>query len=175
MTLLILLLKEITLWQDTIRKEMNNVRIAFKVLHGEEDIPPTYQEIRCHMIFELNMEDFHRNAWFVAGGHTTNAPHMMTYASVVSRESVRIALTLVALLFLDVMMGDIENAYVTAPNTDKVLTMLGPEFGEDAGKQSLIVRELYGLKSAKVPSGITWHPACTTWVGSPVLLTETFG
>jgi hypothetical protein len=32
-----------TLWQDAIRKEMNNVRIAFKVLDGEEAIPPIYQ------------------------------------------------------------------------------------------------------------------------------------
>jgi hypothetical protein len=32
-----------TLWQDAIRKELNNIRIAFKVLNGEEDIPPTYQ------------------------------------------------------------------------------------------------------------------------------------
>jgi hypothetical protein len=39
-----------TLWQEAIRKEMNNVRIAFKVLNEEEAIPPTYQEIRCHMI-----------------------------------------------------------------------------------------------------------------------------
>jgi hypothetical protein len=30
-----------TLWQDAIRKEMNNVRIEFKVLNGEEFIPPT--------------------------------------------------------------------------------------------------------------------------------------
>jgi hypothetical protein len=74
-----------TLWQDAIRKEMNNVRIAFKVLNGEEAIPPTYQEIRCHMIFDVNMEDFRREAWFVAGGHTTDAPHVMTYASVVPR------------------------------------------------------------------------------------------
>jgi hypothetical protein len=32
-----------TLWQDAIRKEMNNIRIAFKVLNVEDDIPPTYQ------------------------------------------------------------------------------------------------------------------------------------
>jgi hypothetical protein len=123
-----------TLWQDAIGKEMNKVRISFKVLHGEEAIPPTYQERRCHMIFYVKMEDFHLNAWFVAGGHTTNAPHMMTYASVVSRESVRIALALAALNDLDVMMGDIDNAYLTAPITEKVRTVLGPEFGEDAGK-----------------------------------------
>jgi hypothetical protein len=32
-----------TLWQDAVRKEMNNVRIAFTILNGEESIPPTYQ------------------------------------------------------------------------------------------------------------------------------------
>jgi hypothetical protein len=96
-----------TLWQDAIRKEMNNVRIAFKVLNGEEAIPPTYQEIKCHMIFDVKMEDFRRKARFMAGGHTTDAPHVITYASVVSRESVRIALTLAALNDLDAMMGDI--------------------------------------------------------------------
>jgi hypothetical protein len=74
-----------TLWQDTIRKEMNNIRIAFKVLNGKEAIPTTYQEIRCHMIFDMKMKDFRRKARFVAGGHTTDAPHVMTYASVVSR------------------------------------------------------------------------------------------
>jgi hypothetical protein len=72
----------------------------------------------------------------------------MTYASVVSRESVGIALTLAALNDLDVMMGHIEDACFTAPITDKVCTVLGPEFGEDDGKRSLIVMALYGLKSA---------------------------
>jgi nitric oxide synthase oxygenase domain/subunit len=66
----------------------------------------------------------------------------------VSRESVRIALTLAALHDLDVMMGDIENAYLNAQITEKVWTVLGPEFGEDAGKRALIVRALYDLKSA---------------------------
>jgi hypothetical protein len=116
-----------TLWKDVIRKEMNKVCIAFKVINGEEAIPSTYQEIICHMIFDVKMEDFHR--------------------SVVSRESVMIALTTVALDDLDVMMGDIMNAYLTAPITEKVWTVIGPEFGEDAGKRALIVRALYGLKS----------------------------
>jgi hypothetical protein len=72
----------------------------------------------------------------------------MTYASVVSREFVRIALTLAVLNDLYAMMGDIDNAYVSAPITEKVWTVLGPEFGDDAGKRALIVRSLYGLKAA---------------------------
>jgi hypothetical protein len=71
----------------------------------------------------------------------------MTYASVVSRDSMSIALTLADLNDLDGMMGDFENAYMTAPITEKVWTVLCPEFGEDAGKRVLIVRALYGLKS----------------------------
>jgi hypothetical protein len=54
------------------------------------------------------MEDFRRKARFVAGGHTTDTPHAMTYASVVSRESVSISLTLAALNDLDVKMADIK-------------------------------------------------------------------
>jgi hypothetical protein len=50
----------------------------------------------------------------------------MTYASVVSRESVRVALTLAALNDVDVKMADIENAYLMAPSTEKVWTVLGP-------------------------------------------------
>jgi hypothetical protein len=100
------------------------------------------------MIFDVKMEDFRRKARFMAGGHTIDAPHVMTYENVVSRESVRIALTLVALNDVDVMMGDIGNAYLTAPITEKVWTVLGPEFVEDADKQALILRALYGLKSA---------------------------
>jgi hypothetical protein len=127
---------------------MKNVRIAFQILNEDDGIPQTYQEIRCHMIFYVKMEDFRRTARFVAAGHTTDTPHAMTYTSVVSRESVRIDLTLAALTDLNVKMADIENAYLTAPLTEKIWTVLRPEFGADAGKRALIFRTLYGLKSA---------------------------
>ena len=78
----------------------------------------------------------------------TDTPPTLTYASVVSRESVRIALTLAALNDLEVKTADIENAYLTAPVTEKIWTQLGPEFGSDQGKNAIVVRALYGLKSA---------------------------
>jgi hypothetical protein len=67
-----------TLCQDAVGKEMKNVIIAFKILNGEESVPPTYQEICCHMIFDVKMEDFRRKTRFVTGGHTTDNPHAMT-------------------------------------------------------------------------------------------------
>jgi hypothetical protein len=95
---------------------MKNVRISFQILNYADTIPPTYKEIRCNMIFDVKMEDLRRNARFFAGVHTTDIPHDMMYASVLSRESVRISLTLAALNDLNGKMSDIENAYLMAPN-----------------------------------------------------------
>ena len=57
-------------------------------------------------------------------------------------------MTLAALNDLQVKTCDIENAYLTAPTSEKLFTVLGPEFGTDAGKIGIIVRALYGTKSA---------------------------
>jgi hypothetical protein len=104
-----------TLWQDAIRHEMSKVRIAFRTLDNDKAIPPTYQKIQCHMVWDVKMEDFSRKARFVAGGHMTETPASNTYASVVSCKSVYIALTLAALNDVEVKTANIKNAYVTAP------------------------------------------------------------
>ena len=78
----------------------------------------------------------------------TKAQAIIKYASIVSRETVRIALMIAALDDLEVKLGNILNAYVQAPVTEKVWTTLGPEFGNDARKTAVIVKALYGLKLA---------------------------
>jgi hypothetical protein len=45
-----------------------------------------------------------------------------------------------------VKVKDVLNAYITAPIKKKVWTVLGPDFGQEAGKEAIIVRALYGLK-----------------------------
>jgi hypothetical protein len=62
------------------------------------------------MIFDIKMEDFRHNARFLVGGHTTDTPHDMTYASVVSQKSVKVSLTLDDMNDLNVKVTDIENA-----------------------------------------------------------------
>jgi hypothetical protein len=32
-----------TIWQDAVRKEMENLRIEFKIMNREESTTPTYQ------------------------------------------------------------------------------------------------------------------------------------
>ena len=75
-------------WQKAIRDKMAKVRKAFKVLSDDDKVPPGYQQILCHMIFVLMIENFRRKARLVAGAHMTDTPSVMTYSSVVSRELV---------------------------------------------------------------------------------------
>lgn len=101
-----------------------------------EDIPPVgFQQIKCHLISDKRMgENFRRKARFVSGGHTTKVPDsIITYSSVVSRDSVTIALTNAGLNGLQVMACDIQNAYLTADCREKIWTVAGPEFGSEAG------------------------------------------
>ena len=72
------------------------------------------------MIFDIKMENFRRKARLVAGGHTKTAPEAVTYASVVSRETVHIALTIADLNDLEVKCGDVLNAYITVPVKEKI-------------------------------------------------------
>ena len=80
------------------------------------------------MIFEVKF-DLRRKARFVAGGHLTECLQIMTYSSVVSRESIRIGFLLAALNGLDVLATDIQNAYLNVPTQEKVWFRAGPEWG----------------------------------------------
>ena len=88
-------------WIESIRKEMKNNKVAFDILDRGKKAPVGHKRVPCHLIFDVKM-DFSRKARFVAGGHVTAPPTSLTYASVVSRESVRIAFLLAALNDLDI-------------------------------------------------------------------------
>ena len=137
-----------TLWMDALRKEMYNVGIAFEILEEDAPAPRGWNKVTGHLIWDVKM-DFTRKARWVLDGHKCPDPEGSTYAGVVSRESVRIALTYAALNSLNVCAGDIRNAYLQAPSSCKDYVICGPEFGiENVGKVALIHRALYGGKSA---------------------------
>ncbi len=73
---------------DAIAKEMANVRVIFRILDDGKVVPHDHQFVRCHMIFDLKLENFRRKARFVAGGYMTDVPPVITYASVVTHETV---------------------------------------------------------------------------------------
>ena len=79
-----------TLWRDAIKKEMTNVGIAFEVLEEGEKAPVAWRNVSGHLVFDVKIT---RKASWVLDGHKTPKPTGLTYAGVVSRESVRIAFT----------------------------------------------------------------------------------
>ena len=54
------------------------------------------------------------------------------------RETVIIAMALAALNDLLVKVADIQNAYITAPVTEKIWPFLCQEFGEDAARKAIV-------------------------------------
>jgi len=140
-------------WHQAIMKEMRNNAVAFRFLEDGEQIPVGSTWIPFHMIFNVKC-DLTRKARFVAGGHWTQTSSQLTYSSVVTRESIRIAFLIAALNDLDILAADIGNAYLQAPAREQVHTTAGPEFGPSrVGQTVIIVRAMYGLKS----SGAAWH------------------
>ena len=133
-------------WWKAILKEMSNVMIAFDIIEADARMPAGYELASVHMVFDVKM-DGTRKARLVKDGHKTSDPDGSRYAGVVSRESVRIALTYAALNDLDVFAADIRNAYLQAAPSEKHYIICGPEFGlENIGKRAIVKRALYGGK-----------------------------
>jgi Reverse transcriptase (RNA-dependent DNA polymerase) len=138
------------LWRDAMGVETTDVRPAFEKWEKSElEIPKIYQKIRCHRIFDIKLgENFRRKARFGAGGHTTETASSLTYSSVVSRDSVCIALLIAALNGLDLKACDIQNEYLTSDCRKKIYTIAGAEFGSEKGSIFIVKKALYGLKSS---------------------------
>ena len=62
-----------TLWADAIATEIKNVKVAFKTINDGKMAPRDHQFVKCHMIFDIKMENFRRKARLVTWGHMTTA------------------------------------------------------------------------------------------------------
>jgi hypothetical protein len=143
-----------TLWQDALLKEMGSVCVAFEILGPGMKAPPGWHKASGHLVFDVKM-DFSRKARWVKDRHKTPDSATSSFAGVVSRDSIRIALTHAALLGLPVLGADICNAYLQAPSSEKHFIICGPGFGiENEGCIALIHRALYG---GKVAGRDFWH------------------
>ena len=95
---------------------MKNARVAFEEYADNTSNLKGYQQIKCHMIFDIKIgEHLRHKARMVTDGHTITTPSSITYSSVVSRDSVQIALTIAALNKLKIRSCDIQNEYIAAP------------------------------------------------------------
>ena len=94
-------------------------------------------------------------ARWVKDGYKDHDLKTLSYAGVVSWKSIRIVLTYAGLLRLPVIDGNIKNAYLQAPSSEKHFIVCGPDFGnENVGRVALICRALCG---GKVAGRDFWH------------------
>ena len=100
------------------------------------------------MIFDVKV-DLRRKARLVIGGHIVDSSGHEVYASTIKSVSARVLMTIAAANNLDVMVGDIGNAYLHASTEEKVFTRVRAEFEAvgimDEGTLLVVKKALYGL------------------------------
>ena len=143
-------------WETALAKEIKNIWPVFEIKEPGESAPVGSTHIDLTVVFDVKM-DFTRKVRICARGDQTDPPSSITYASVVTRESIRIGLLVAALNDLDIMSADVAGAYLNADCPEKVHIICGPEFGTDfIGRVAIIKKALYGLWS----SGFAWRSLC---------------
>ena len=93
--------------------------MAFKINEEGKVEPVGYKNIKVHWVFDVKM-DLTRKSRLLAGGYMTNPEGSLIYLLVVSKDTVRIALTVAELNDLDVIATDIVNEYLNAPCRENV-------------------------------------------------------
>jgi hypothetical protein len=107
-----------------------------------------------HMIFDIEQQDLRHKARLVCGGHGIDSSGHVTHSSTIKDISVRLLMIISTQNNLDMMVGDIGNAFPTAPCAEKIWGKAGPEFGNKQGSTVILRRALYGLKTMGfIPSG----------------------
>ena len=99
-------------------------------------------------VFDVKREDLRRKARLVLGGHLIDALDQESYASTVQSLSIRLLLTIADKNGLEVMSGDVGNAFPNAYTKETIYTRAGVEFGERQGCVVKVVKALYGLSTS---------------------------
>ena len=124
---------------------MKNNRVAFQIYNGDPANLQGYKVFGAHPIIDIKLGDnFRRKARCAGDVHRPATATSVIYSIIVSRDSVRIGLLIIALNELDIKCADIQHSYLIAPCTEQLYTWARPEFGIDKCKPFIIVRALYG-------------------------------
>ena len=111
------------------RRCKSAVMIAFEVQSEKKTLVAGYKKTPGHLVWDYKIDFMPKATRYVAGGHTTDPPKAIMYASVVSRETIWIALFVAGLNGLNLWLTDIGNAYLTESVTGSSYVVAGDEFG----------------------------------------------
>lgn len=134
---------ENTLSMDAYDAQMREISVDFEILENGQKTPPMWKWSNRHLFFDVKI-DFTRNNLWVKSRHKTSNPEISSYAGVISRESIQIALTYAALHGINIMSGDMQSVYLQMPLSEKNYIICGKEFElKHIRKVALIWRVLY--------------------------------
>ena len=138
-----------TCWADAITKEVDSLLQLDCFEFFPPDYKPSsdYQFTKLTMIFEVK-QDGRRKARLVAGGHLIDPKGISSRSTVVKGISVRLLDLIAHRDNLQILCGDIGNAFITAKCLEKVYSRAGPEFREREGSIIVFRKALYGLRSS---------------------------
>ena len=140
-----------TLWQDVIWRELDQISSYKSFWNIGIGVSPRadFKKIKVKFIFDCKA-DGRGKGHLVAWGDMTPEPEESVYSSVSTLCSLCIVVFLAELNGLNLMQGDIGNAYLELYAQQKVYFIAGLEFGQDAGHTFIIDKALYGLHSSSV-------------------------
>ena len=136
-------------WQDAIEKEIAALiyHQCFEFKSPEFKPSDEYQYCRLHFVYGIK-PDLRYKARLVCDGSRVDPPGLSTRATVVKGISVRLLDIIADSQSLEVLCGDIGNAFIQANNKEKIFTRCGSEFGDRASSIAMITRALYGLTTS---------------------------
>ena len=119
------------LWKNAILKELET-RMSMKSF---KELPSPlrkagtkgFQFAPLRMVFDVKV-DLRRKSRLVIGGHVVDSSGHNVYASTMKSVSARILMKITATNHLDVMMGDIGNAYLNVNTEEKIYIHARPDF-----------------------------------------------
>jgi hypothetical protein len=139
-------------WAEAIALEINSLIkldcFEFKSPNFKPGSDYQYAPLRC--VFDVK-QDLQRKCRQVAGGHVVKTDQA-THASTVMATSVRLLHLLAHANALDILCGDVSNAFVNAYTKELTYCRARPEFGDKEGciiiAIIIIKKASYGLKSS---------------------------
>ena len=136
-------------WQDTAAKDVAELihHKCFDLKSPNFKPSKQYQYYRLHIVYNLKPNLTHK-ARLVCDGSRVDPRGLSTLSTVVKGVSILLLYIIADSQNLEVMMGDIDNAFIHAYTKEKIYIKDRPEFGDRAGSIAIIVRELYGLTTS---------------------------
>ena len=99
------------IFECKLAREMANIEVTFKILEHSQPTPVGWNIVLGHLVQDIK-RGFTRKARWVKDRHMAADPLGSNYASVISRESARIAFTYATLNDLNVWATDIQNTHI---------------------------------------------------------------